>query len=280
MPEENPKRVFISHTNREPDASLARAIHASIKTAGHHSFLAAESLQVGDNWSEITDHELRQCDYFVLLLSQESALSDMVAEEVRRAKKLYDTRGGGDKRPQILPIHLGSFQDIEARYGVVCNTFPFQHIGWRTDSDTERVLKAILAVIENRIESRRPPVGPSLPLSRLGTFTHHGLTLNLHNSCVRVLRQCRELSDGRTLKALFGIYPLSRYLNAIPLEAESQVQLIEALIHNLVSYPGTKAQPLLDLLSILRDKREPNEPDWRDLDELWQQLDLYLRSKA
>jgi hypothetical protein len=278
MPEENPKRVFISHTNREPDSSLAREIHARIKAAGHHSFMAAESLKLGDNWSQKTDLELRQCDYFVLLLSPESAASDMVAEEVRRAKNLYKT--SGERRPQILPIHLGSFQDLEARYGVVCNTFPFQHIRWRTDSDTERVLEAIFVVIDKRIESRVQLVRPSLPPSRLGTSTHQGLTLNLHNICVRVLRRCRELSDRHTLKALFGIYPLSRYLNAIPLEAESQVQLIEALIHNLVSYPGTKGQPLLDLLSILRDKREPTEPDWTDLNEVWQQLDKYLQSKT
>jgi hypothetical protein len=280
MPEEHPKRVFISHTNREPDLSLAREIHARIRTAGHHSFMAAESLELGDKWSEITDLELRQCDYFVLLLSPESAVSDMVAEEIRRAKKLYDTRGDDDKRPQILPIHLGSFQDTEARYGVVCNTFPFQHIDWRSDSDTERVVEAILGAIGKHIESRPPAVGLSLPLSQLGTATNLRLTVNFHKSCVRVLRQCWELSDRHTLQALFAIYPLSRYLNAIPLEAQSQVQLIEALIHNLVTYPGTKGQPLLELLSTLRDKREPTEPDWTDLNELWRQLDERLRSKT
>jgi hypothetical protein len=36
----------------------------------------------------------------------------------------------------------------------------------------------------------------------------------------------------------------------------------------------------LELLSTLRDKREPTEPDWTDLNELWRQLDERLRSKT
>ena len=55
--------------------------------------MAGESIRLGENWVERINRELEQCDYFLLLLSEQSATSEMVTEEVRRAKKLH-TEGG------------------------------------------------------------------------------------------------------------------------------------------------------------------------------------------
>jgi hypothetical protein len=79
-------RVFISYRTREPDLGLAQQFYASLKAAGHHVFLAGESIRLGDNWSQRVDEALEACDFFLLLLSPQSAVSEMVTEEVRRAK--------------------------------------------------------------------------------------------------------------------------------------------------------------------------------------------------
>jgi hypothetical protein len=266
---ETPTRIFISHVNREPDLTLARDLHAKITRAGHYCFLATESLRLGDNWSERIDSELRQCDYFLVLLSRASSASDMVVEEVERAKKLYKRQHG---RPRILTVRVRLSENEAIGYRVASYLNPFQRIGWQSEGDTARVLDAILGTVTVAAESIPPTRIPS-------SSTRIGLTVSLHQSCVQVLKDCWELKDRHTLEPLFGIDPLSRYRNAIPLEAQSQVQLIETVVHNLVSYPATNGKPLLELLSVLRDKRDHSAPEWESLDQLWTQVNLYLDSK-
>lgn len=106
------------------------------------------------------------------------------------------------------------------------------------------------------------------------------LTVHLHKACVRVLLHCREFNDRHTLEPLFGIDPLTKYSTAFPLEARTRVHLVEIVIHNLVTYSGTKGEPLLDLLGVLRDKREEVEEEWKTLDELFKQVSFYFSSVA
>ncbi|MGH2412654.1 MAG: TIR domain-containing protein, partial [Microcystaceae cyanobacterium] len=93
------QRVFISYRSQEPDASLAQEFHDQLQAAEHEPFMAAESIRWGENWVERIDQELKRCDYFLLLLSERSAASEMVAGEVRTARKLRDKLG----KPIILP---------------------------------------------------------------------------------------------------------------------------------------------------------------------------------
>ncbi|MEQ8959015.1 MAG: trypsin-like peptidase domain-containing protein, partial [Coleofasciculus sp. C2-GNP5-27] len=81
-------KIFISYRSRDPDLSLAQQFYEALKTAGHEPFMAGASIRLGENWAERIDQELEQCDYFLLLLSSQSATSEMVTEEVRRAREL------------------------------------------------------------------------------------------------------------------------------------------------------------------------------------------------
>lgn len=265
---ETPTRIFISHVTREPDLALARDLRARLMSAGHYCFLATESLKPGDDWSQQIDSELSQCDLFLVLLSRLSVRSDMVVEEVARAKKLHDARG----RPRILPVRVRLQESVTISYRLAGYLNPFHSIDWQSENDTARVLNSILGTVSVAADSfiRAP--------SR-GSWTRIGLTVDLHQRCVRTLKECWEFKDKQTLEPLFGIDPLSRYQNAIPLEAQTRLQLIETVVHNLITYPATKGEALLDLLSVLRDKRDHGTAEWRTLDELWRQLSLYLDSK-
>ena len=76
----------------------------AINAAGYQAFMAtvAETLvdTATDNcqggsyqdWPANIDAELQQCDYFLLLLSPQAAVSEMVIEELRRARELRDGR--------------------------------------------------------------------------------------------------------------------------------------------------------------------------------------------
>src|ERR671933_108561 len=83
-------RVFISYRSQPPDSSLAEEFYTALKAAGYQPFMAAKSIRLGENWPQRIDEELEQTDYFVLLLSEKSVVSEMVTEEVRRARELRD----------------------------------------------------------------------------------------------------------------------------------------------------------------------------------------------
>jgi hypothetical protein len=106
------------------------------------------------------------------------------------------------------------------------------------------------------------------------------LTVNLQTACVRVLIHCREFKDRHTLEPLFSIEPLTKYPHALPLDVRSQIDLVEIVIHNLVTYSGTRGEAFLDLLNVLRDKREQAQPEWNELDGLCKQVSFYLSSLA
>jgi len=103
-----------------------------------------------------------------------------------------------------------------------------------------------------------------------------GLTADLQQRCVRVLIQCWEFRDRNTLEPLFGVEPLVKYANALPLEARTQEHLVSLVLHQLVSYPAMSGEPLMQLLEVLRDRRDREEKQWEELDSLVGQVRSHL----
>lgn len=161
--------VFISYRSKEPDIGLAQQFYESLKAAGHHVFLAGESIRLGENWSQRVDDELEQCDFFLLLLSPQSAVSEMVTEEVRRAKQLRDTRE--DHRPSLLPIRVNFPFSSPLNYDLRGYLQRIQQREWTTDADTPIILQEVLSLVGGGQESTdwvgdvaegdRPPTPPT-----------------------------------------------------------------------------------------------------------------------
>jgi AAA-like domain/TIR domain len=139
------KRVFISYRSQEPDQSLAQQFYEALKAAGHEAFMAGESIRLGENWAERVDAELEQCDFFLLLLSPQSAVSEMVTEEVRRAKQLRDSRG--NHRPGMLPIRLNFPMESPLNYDLRGYLQRIQQREWRSPSDTPTLLQEVLDLL-------------------------------------------------------------------------------------------------------------------------------------
>ena len=139
----NKARVFISYRSQEPDVSLAQAFHDQLQAAGHEPFMAAESINWGENWVKRIDQELKRCDYFLLLLSEQSAASDMVAGEVRTARRLRDQLG----KPVILPVRVNLPLDDPLNYELRSVVQTIQQKSWRGPEDTDVLVKDFLALI-------------------------------------------------------------------------------------------------------------------------------------
>jgi serine/threonine-protein kinase len=140
----NKARVFISYRSQEPDVNLAQAFHNQLQAAGHEPFMAAESIDWGKNWVNRIDQELKRCDYFLLLLSERSATSDMVAEEVRTARRLRDQLG----KPMILPVRVNLPLDDPLNYELRIVLQTIQQKSWQGPQDTAALVRDFLALIE------------------------------------------------------------------------------------------------------------------------------------
>lgn len=140
----NKARVFISYRSQEPDVSLAQAFHEQLQAAGHEPFMAAESIDWGENWVNRIDQELKRCDYFLLLLSERSATSDMVAGEVRTARRLRDQLG----KPVILPVRVNLPLDDPLNYELRSVLQTIQQKSWQGPEDTAALVQNFLALIE------------------------------------------------------------------------------------------------------------------------------------
>ncbi|WP_442944795.1 AAA-like domain-containing protein [Nostoc sp.] len=138
-------RFFISYRSQDPDLSLAHNFYEAIKASGHEAFMAGESIRLGEKWPQRIDEELKRCDYFLLLLSERSAISEMVTEEVRQAKELRDS--SDRHKPVILPIRVNLPWSTPLNYDLRGYLQQIQQREWNSPVDTPRILQEIFSLL-------------------------------------------------------------------------------------------------------------------------------------
>ena len=138
-------KVFISYRSKEPDLSLAHQFYEHLQAAGHEVFMAGASIRMGDEWPRRVNEALESCDYFLLLLSPQSATSEMVIEEVRQAKFLHDTRP--NRKPTLLPIRMNLPMDTPLNYDLRGYLQRIQQGVWNSSADSPKLLQEILSLI-------------------------------------------------------------------------------------------------------------------------------------
>lgn len=152
--------IFISHLAQNPDLNLAQQLSKNLTAAGQEVFMSGESVRLGANWPSRLDAELEQCDCFVLLLSPQAAVSEMVTEAVRRARELREKRT--DSRPSILPIRFGMSSQLNHDLrGYLQGIVQWE---WRSPTDTQNLVQAILNLLANvPVETPNIPPAPASP---------------------------------------------------------------------------------------------------------------------
>jgi class 3 adenylate cyclase len=153
-------RIFISYRSQDPDLSLAQQFYEALIAAEHEVFMAGNSLRLGENWPQRIARELEQCDYFLLLLSPQSAQSEMVAEEVRQVRRLQETRG--EPRPRLLPIRVNFPLHSPLGYNLRGYLDPIQQQEWHSPADTAPILQNVLHLLaEGKAIASEIPTPPT-----------------------------------------------------------------------------------------------------------------------
>ncbi|MBC7970879.1 MAG: AAA-like domain-containing protein [Verrucomicrobia bacterium] len=155
-------KVVISHGNQAISVGLAQQLHEALKGAGHQLSILEESYRSPTDELRHLDTMLEQCDYFVLLLSPQSAVSEMVTEEVRRAREMYDDHP--NHRPMLLPVLVGSLQLNHNLRGYLHG---FQQWEWHSSTDTPSLLRAF----QTLLAEGHPPTAESTTQALPTPFT-------------------------------------------------------------------------------------------------------------
>ncbi|MBW4522206.1 MAG: AAA-like domain-containing protein [Scytolyngbya sp. HA4215-MV1] len=147
----SPQQVFISYRNQEPDRTLAKLFYEAINITGHQATLTDFNSSVhqptspSNPWfSKIKTH-LQKCHYFLLLLSPQAAVSEMVIEELRQTWELHET--DQTEKPIILPIQVNWQPHLSLNHDLQNYLQNTHSLVWHSPADTPTLLKAILDCI-------------------------------------------------------------------------------------------------------------------------------------
>ncbi|MCU0545442.1 MAG: AAA-like domain-containing protein [Oscillatoriaceae cyanobacterium Prado104] len=154
---ERGRRVFISYYSQEPDRSLALELAEGINAAGHQVFAAnigavypdRESAQ---DWLARVDFQLENCEYFLLLLSGQTAVSEIVMEELRRLKELRDRRQ--TFTPILLPIRVNYPITIPLNHDLRNYISDTRQREWRSPDDTALLLQEMNAMLSEKVPEK------------------------------------------------------------------------------------------------------------------------------
>ena len=139
------KNVFISYRHAEPDESLAQSIEKSL-TARQLNVFVDKKMLVGTKWIDEIERQIRLAHYFVVLISKQSILSDMVRREVELAHELAQQA----KDPlRIFPVRVDF--DAALPYDLSAYLNPIQYAKWREGDPHEKIVGQILAAIEQSV---------------------------------------------------------------------------------------------------------------------------------
>ncbi|MEG3876945.1 AAA-like domain-containing protein [Microcoleus sp. herbarium7] len=124
-----------ANARSNPNHSFVQQLHQALTAASHEVFLVNNGNQ--DN------SYLKNCDYFILLISAESAASEMMLAQVQLAQELH---GLTDRKPAILPIC------VELNAPVSFDLFNYltgiQSWQWRCVGDSSKLILEILNVVK------------------------------------------------------------------------------------------------------------------------------------
>ena len=139
--------IFISYSFN--DSEIAHGFKDALdKTGSHVIFLAEdrESIPIGVEWSKKITSSIKECEYFLILLSQYSIHSEFVVEEINYA---IDLKANSDTdQPYILPIWINLSFDTELDYNLAARIKKYQARAWKAENDTQTIVDEIKTLFE------------------------------------------------------------------------------------------------------------------------------------
>jgi AAA-like domain/TIR domain len=133
-------KIFVSYRHVARDKELADYMASRLRERAHEVFLD-DCMSVGTRWVEEIESQISSSQFFLVVLSKESILSDMVRREVELAHRL-----AAEKKLTILPVRL-AFSD-ELPYDLAAYLNPIQYALIEAGQTFAAVSNQIIAAVE------------------------------------------------------------------------------------------------------------------------------------
>lgn len=137
-------RIFISYRHVQPDERIARALEQAL-TEARHAVVIDTGIEIGSEWARAIEALIRSAQFFVVLLSAESILSDMLRQEVKLAHERHRT---GQLR--VVPIRVAF--DGALPYDLAGYLDPLQYALWHDGEAVQSIAARLLRFIEGAAE--------------------------------------------------------------------------------------------------------------------------------
>jgi AAA-like domain/TIR domain len=184
-------RVFISYKRKAaPDEQLAERLHAAFFQAGHHVFID-KTMKVGMEWAREIDRQIDDSDFLVVLLSEASTQSEMVAKEVEHAHERHQHT----HKSRLLPVRVN--YQAALPYQLSHYLSHIQQAIWQSDADTEGLILQLLDAVGH---FTMLPDAPTLLSPTMANFT-----LPQPAADLRFIESLREPGGATRLSSEFYI---------------------------------------------------------------------------
>ena len=150
--------VFISYKrNTRLDEPLAQILYESMRAAGHDVFID-QKMHVGVEWAREIEQRILASDYVIVLLSEESVNSEMVAMEVECAANQMQSKN----KSCLLPVRIDYTATLPYELSHLLDRI--QYTSWNDDSGTAALIDQLLDAIDARVNlPQTAPAAPSAP---------------------------------------------------------------------------------------------------------------------
>ena len=126
-------KIFISYKrNVVPDTLVATAVFEALRR--EHDVFMDTTIQIGEKWAERIQTAIKQSDYLIIFLSENSVHSEMVIAEIETAHH----HGKAHGKPAILPVRLAYTEPLV--YPISAYLNPLQWALWDKELDTPRLI--------------------------------------------------------------------------------------------------------------------------------------------
>jgi hypothetical protein len=156
-PERQVARIFVSYKHgEEPYESVVKAVVEALSQ--QHQVFDDQMIIVGTNWAKSIEVAIRQADYLITFLSDDSVNSEMVKEEIETAYQFNKTHG----KPKILPVRL-SYRDPFS-YPLSAYLNGLNWASWDSPTDTPKLIEELKQAIAGSALISDGEIQKTLPL--------------------------------------------------------------------------------------------------------------------
>ena len=160
-------QLFISYKrNVDPDESLAMRLCSTLEEAGHRVFID-QKITVGLDWAAEIHRQIAASDFVLVLLSEASIQSEMVAEEIAYAHQQVERAG----KSRLIPIRVN--YDGPLPYQISHILDKLHYATWYGTADDERLSQQLVDAFQ-ALASLDGPVPPvASPIAHVATPQPH-----------------------------------------------------------------------------------------------------------